>query len=413
MGKLDKNISGIRALMKDMKTEMYAIENPDMRALDEYIKNLYLEVLCTIVQYENEPAEMQVLYLKRIVKGMGVEEPLEEYMRKALDISEVDIQEFISFMKENTARYYFTLESMLLVAMGNPKQQNYEYLAELLEICEITKQDLEYLSLVVKSVLQQESSFYNDAKSIITEDGNTVSFVPYINNFYVGAIVDTEYEKHYSAPCKSISNNVELPNEYSVKKVSFSNLIININEEWNFESCEDILFDNCEIYGNTASIVFDACKNVVFKNCKISGFSAYTIVEKKVGLLSFYKCEFKSCMYIYARNTDDWRRLGAVIHWDEQAQSIGKITFDGIAEQKFQTLINECVFTDCGGRNKNNYYSSAVISNACCQVKNSKFVNCWHYRQNTDLDPEDARRTLFTSDSVSENNEIVGSANIN
>lgn len=412
MEKLNKKISDLRALMKAMKAEKYAIVNPDLMALDEYTKNLYLKVLCTVVQYENDPSEMQVLYLKRIIKGIKVEEPLEEYMRKALEISEVDLKEFVSFMKENLARYYFALESMLLVAMGNSKQQNFEYLAEILEVSGITKQDLEYVSLVAKSVLQQKSSFYDEAKLIIPEYGNQVSFKPYIGNYYAGAIVDTEYAKHYSAPSKELSNDIELPDTYSAKKASFSNLIISINSEWTFVSCEDVLFENCEIQGGTESIVFEACKNVVFSNCKISGFSAYTIVAKKVGCITLNKCEFKDCMYGESRSRQDWENLGAVIHWDEQILAAGENLFNGISNSEFQTIIDKCVFTDCGGRNYRYCYSSAVISNVRCKITNSKFVNCWHYNQNTRYDPEDRRRTLFTSDSVSENNETIGSANI-
>ena len=69
MTEINKKVDGLRTLMKDMKAEMYAITNPDLVELDEYTKNLYLKLLCTVVQYENEPSEMQVLYLKRIIKA--------------------------------------------------------------------------------------------------------------------------------------------------------------------------------------------------------------------------------------------------------------------------------------------------------------------------------------------------------
>ena len=117
-------------------------------------------------------------------------------------------------------------------------------------------------------------------------------------------------------------------------------------------------------------------------------------------------------MYGESRSRQDWENLGAVIHWDEQILAAGENLFNGISNSEFQTIIDKCVFTDCGGRNYRYCYSSAVISNVRCKITNSKFVNCWHYNQNTRYDPEDRRRTLFTSDSVSENNETIGSANI-
>lgn len=39
MENFKKNIEGIRLLMKDMKAEKYAIINPNLVEVDEYIKN--------------------------------------------------------------------------------------------------------------------------------------------------------------------------------------------------------------------------------------------------------------------------------------------------------------------------------------------------------------------------------------
>ena len=69
MDEFNRRISGIRRAMEEMKTEMYAISNPVTAALDEYIKSLYIKMLCTVVQYENDPSEMQLLYLRRLHKG--------------------------------------------------------------------------------------------------------------------------------------------------------------------------------------------------------------------------------------------------------------------------------------------------------------------------------------------------------
>ena len=112
MEEFNKNIEGIRRMMSDLRNEKYAIVNPDLVSLDEYMKILYLKVLCTVVQLGDEPTEMQVLFLKRIVAGIGVEDPAEEYMRRALEISDTDMQEFLTGMKENRAKYYFALDEI-------------------------------------------------------------------------------------------------------------------------------------------------------------------------------------------------------------------------------------------------------------------------------------------------------------
>lgn len=86
MDDFNKKISGIRSSMNEMKAELYAIKNPDLVILDEYNKDLYLKLLATVVQYDNNPSDMQILYLKRIVKGIETEKSIEDYMKKALEL---------------------------------------------------------------------------------------------------------------------------------------------------------------------------------------------------------------------------------------------------------------------------------------------------------------------------------------
>ena len=132
---LNKKIQEIRNLMDEMKEEIYSIINEELVNLDEYIKTLYLKVLCTVVQYENEPSEMQLLYLKRIISGMKAEKTMEEYMYMALEISADDIQEFFLIMKDNKIKYYFALVGILLLAMKKSSELSRKYLVELIELC--------------------------------------------------------------------------------------------------------------------------------------------------------------------------------------------------------------------------------------------------------------------------------------
>ncbi len=170
--------------MSEMREEKYAIVNPDTSALDEYNKTLYLKMLCSLVQFHNEAAEMQMLFLRRIVNGIGVEEKAEEYMRRALEISDTDIQDFLSFMGKDKAKYYFALEGIILVSLGQGDEESYQYLAEVIELLDICKDDLTYVCLVASAVLQQKSFFYEVAKKWINERVENVDYTPYLKNFY-------------------------------------------------------------------------------------------------------------------------------------------------------------------------------------------------------------------------------------
>lgn len=397
MDSFKKNIEGIRHLMKDMKAEKYAIINPDLVKVDEYIKNLYIKVLCTVIQYDNDPSDMQVLFLKRIVCGMKLDDSVEEYMRKALEISKDDIQEFITIFTEQKYKYYFALDGLLLVSMGNGKGMNYEYLAELVELIEINKMDLEYISLVARSVLQQESSYYDQSKELLNERIIGVDVSPYIHNYYVGAIVHTDELIHYNAPDKSLSNGIVFESTYSAKQVIFDNMLISLEQSWSFESCEKVIFQNCTIEGDNTTIQFMSCKEIIFSNCRFENFKQRTIEINEVENIEICDCEFEECYTHYNRNTNDWQILGGVIHTNN-------------ANRTATVHLIGCCFRNCGGKNKTNYYSSAVISNCNCNVENCSFYNCWNYYNNDTIDPENNRRTLFMRGTVDVNNEVVGSA---
>ena len=254
MEQFDKKIDGIRKMLEEMKDQKYAIVNPELVALDEYVKSLYMQVLCTVIQYENEPGEMQILYLKRIANGMDVEEPIEEYMKKALEISETDIKEFLSHMKTGKARYYFALDAILLVSMAQTSQPSYEYVAQLLELLEIDKRSLNHLALVAKSVLVQQSADFDCAKELATEYTSGLNFMPYIHNFYVGAIVDTPDEKYYASPDIVLGNEIELPTSFDERFVTFENLVITVSQDLHFNGCEKVRFKNCRLVGRPGSL---------------------------------------------------------------------------------------------------------------------------------------------------------------
>lgn len=297
MEKFSKNIEGIRKMMKDMKAEKYAIVNPDLIDKDEYIKSLYLKVLCTVVQYENDPTDMQILFLKRIISGIGLEDTVEEYMRKALEISELDIKEFLSIVGESKAKYYFATDGLIITSMRKGNSSEYEYLAELIELLGINKDDLEYLCMVVKSVLQQESSYYDQSKLKINERVEEIDFTPYINNYYSGAIVDTDTEKHYSAPDKNMSKSIEYPILFKERKVVFENVVLNIEEDWTFEGCEEVIFRNCLILGKESSFTFSSIGRVEIDKCKVKDFSNRIAYTKSVNNLIVTNSEFIECGY--------------------------------------------------------------------------------------------------------------------
>jgi hypothetical protein len=93
-------------------------------------------------------------------------------------------------------------------------------------------------------------------------------------------------------------------------------------------------------------------------------------------------CEFTNCKFKYKRSSDDWAVLGGVIYGNAMEMDI----------------INSS-FTDCGGINKDSYYSSCFISNIKSSVDNCRFLNCWHFYQSNNKDSNNPKRTMFPANS--------------
>lgn len=398
MEELNKNIEGIRRMMSDLRDEKYAIVNPTLIELDEYEKTLYLKVLCSLVQFGAVPDEMQLLFLKRIVYGMDVEDTVEEYMRRALEISETDMQEFLAAMKENKAKYYFALDGLILTAMEQEVEERYRYLAEIIELLDICEDDLQYVCFVASSVLQQQSSFYDEAKAFENERLREIDYAPYIQSFYSGAIKDSMELVHYVAPDKMNADSIAFRRSYTEKRVIFENLNISISETWYFVNCEEVIFNNCNFVGSSASVEMNGCKNICIQRCRFSDFRVPVFKQRYNIAVLISECEFENCVdtgkgraYFYGGE------LGGVIY-----------TYDKWANAS--NMIRKTKFRNCGGGCREDTKVTGIISNCRCEVSDCSFYHCHQYDKNGISDQ--SYSTLFSKDTVESNNELINSPNL-
>lgn len=391
-------VTELLSVLKKLTTEKYALVNQELKSVDEYVRILYIRLLCTIAEYENVPTESQQLYLRRIVSGLAIEGNLEEHMRQSLDISETDLREFLSYIKESSLRYYFVLDGLILTGMTSVSEENREYLAQLIEVCNVTKKELQQLCIIAKSVIQQEPSLFDEAKKRGNENIAYLDFTPYVQNYYAGAIIDTDEEKYYSAPEKEMVEGITFPERFhALRKVTFNNLKIDMNANIVLESCEEVCFKECDISGGEFNIKLLSCGNVRFENCRFSDFRNRVLIEEKNRNVTISNCSFTDCVFIYSRDSIDWKKWGCVIYSENSE------------ENGINNIIN-CIFKNCGGRNKVYYYSSAFITNARSSVSGSTFYNCWHYHSDEIYDPENRRRTMFLPDTPGENNQFYDCA---
>lgn len=311
----------MQKIAENLTDEKLVLFNSELAELDDYVKGLYLKMLCTVIQYENNPVEAQHLFLKWVMLGIGVEDSMEDCMRKALELSETDIQEFQSFVGSSNAKYYFMVDGLLLLEMGNSGEKGYEYMAEITRLLNIPKEDLKYVCMVVKSVLLQESSYYDQSKALRNSRVAGLDFLPYICSYYVGDIVDTFEEKHYFTLKKKLSKGKTYPHQFTEQKVVFENLALNIEEDWRFRNCKEIIFRNCELVSTGGKLLIQVVKNLVFENCKVSGFKDRFSIVECVDNMTVEKCEFVECGYTSERG----RESGGVFKFNEFCRDLEEV----------------------------------------------------------------------------------------
>lgn len=292
------NINEIRRFFKEAMSEKYAIKNTGLREKDEYIKVLYIKMLATIAQYENDINDMQVVFLKRISKGIACEEPIEEYMRKALEISVIEVQEFIENYKKDINKFYFGLDAIILLLLGSDVEQRRLYVAEILEMLNLSKGELTYLSMLARSILMQDSKVYDEAKAVMVESLKDVNFYEYIKNYYAGAVVDNDFQTIYTAPEKQSVDSLEGEcQRFTQRKVVFYGLEINVDGNWEFDGCEEVTFENCTINCVKGKIILSAIGSFVMRECLVENFNDAFIEMSHVNDFQLLTNNIVNCSY--------------------------------------------------------------------------------------------------------------------
>jgi hypothetical protein len=218
-------------------------------------------------------------------------------------------------------RFTFCIDGMLLLSVtGKTLDKQYEFLAELIEMLGVQKEELKYLSQVVVSILEQDSGEYESAKTMMPCSLGELNLYFYIKDYYIGAIIDNNEEKHYFA--NKLSRFTTLDGKKGVtfkqKKVVFENLIISLNCNWGFEGCKEVIFKNCQISGADYSLIFESIGKLIFEKCTISGFkdrigymnsiNEFSLLNNKV-IECGYTCDGDERGGVWVLSGSNWKAI--------------------------------------------------------------------------------------------------------
>lgn len=383
------------------KYKNYPISNYLLNSVDEYIKNSYFKMLAVVLQSEGNVNEEQKNLLQRMIAGAKCDYTMEDYFRQALSIEIEDFEGFMNSLRGLTLRYRFILDGLILNASYKDNVKAIKLLASLAEILKISKEELQYLVLLGKAVLEQNTGAYFAAQEQVTVQEPVAN--DYLDLFIQnkGIWQDNDVTILYSLDNSDISTiMLDRVKSKKTNTLKLLNLKFNIADyALVIENYQKVLVEKCTFVGKNYPITLQNCAEVVVKNSVFQNFISRTLIEKSISKLSFITCTFKNCRYEYSRESSDWMELGGVLYSDSPKKN-------GV------NYFNNCYFENCGGNNSYNYYSSAFISNCKSYLDSCRFNKCWHYHRSNEKDYENPKRNMFTSNSQAVNCKVENSADI-
>lgn len=385
------------------KAKNYPIYNSVLSAETDYIKNSYFKMLAVILEQGQEIYDSQRVLFERQVAGVECDYQVTDYLRQALEIEVEEYVDFTNECKNREVRYRFIFDALLLSAVENNNDEQTRLLASFVEALNIQKHELQYLALLAKAILEQNTSAY------VTAEENKVCSVPvsavkeYVEVMLVGNICQND-NMTIIHPVTSTTVNTEVLNAIEQTQtpiIKLSNIQLSLDQyRLSFEDFETVILEDCTLENSsTYAIHFNQCKSVQVKSCIFKNFKVRTIILDNVENISFENAVFENCEKQYRRSSNDWEVLGGVIYSNYPST---------VGDNKF---VN-CVFENCGGRNTEYYFSTQIISNCKSILEGCIFNNCWNYNKNNNIDPEDEKRRLFPPDSYALNCSNINSANI-
>lgn len=403
---MDKSkIDALCEYLNENVAKRYPIANSYLKNNTDYIKNGYLKMLAVVMGQSGNVTKEQTELFKRIIEGAKVDEKAEDYLRMAV---EIEINDFINFAdecKDLELKYRFILDAVILTCVKDRTEGQLALISQFCESYGITKEELQYIAMMAKAILNMSSSDYVSAYEVGV---STVAEAIFRDYMYLISKSCIYHNDHMTVLAPSHKEDVTVQILEKIKEVDtpvirIAGAEISVSEyNLQFRNKEKVILEDCVFTGGSNyPIYFYDCKEIVVRNCKFSNFNTRTLTFEGLSQVLLDGCEFENCIYRYERSGDDWKSLGGVI-----------FAYNPDNIQKFD-IVNTS-FSNCGGINGYKYHSSDFISNIMSNVDNCIFSNCWNcYYWWNEKDYENYKRRMFPSDSLATNCTYENSASFN
>ncbi len=270
-------VETIRTNMEKERPKNHPIKEHPLSECDEYVRKLYIDALCVIAQYEIEDAEKSLNFVRRVHAGAGLTNDFTDHIKNAMEITVERFEEFISQCKENKLENIFFVDGLIAAcAEGTPNSKQVDFISEIADALRISKKNVNHLSELAVSILEQSADKYHAACDKIEAENRWAlvrNIVCYVKEFVSGVIIDCDEILWIYSKEKAELKYFDIERDEDGKVVN-----VNFYNEWS--NHKEVIIENQKILWynityrtyigtstGTPSSVVENCEAFSLKNC--------------------------------------------------------------------------------------------------------------------------------------------------
>ena len=295
------------------KAKSIPLKNQILKNSKEYIQKSYLNLLASILHFNNleDIRQSQILYVARIIEGIGNKNiTLESIYSSSMDISIGEVNEAITQVSRELADLFIVDMIVCANIKGKAKDDILEYISNVFSLMNVKFDVMKELIYLANSILLLDRDRILNTKSIVDLNRFNYNFISIINEKIYYKLDDIE--KGAVGDLILINDKVqhiEEPinfDEFKFKSIKFINCVFNdvhsivcLNKKVDFISCK---FENIKesytegggLFSSQTAVDFMCIKNINIIKCQFINCSTSScLINLTKGNL--IECEFTKC----------------------------------------------------------------------------------------------------------------------
>lgn len=283
-----QSVKKITAVFQNDLPARLPFDQHPLKQQDDYTKELYCTMLAVIIQCEHTPELEQTIFFKRLIQGVNIDITFEQFMQKALTITEQFPKDFYDQLNGQPVFKNFIIDALVMMNCKEKMNKNqFAFLAELLSVFQISEKSLREWSAFAKNIVTQNK------KAIFKYVEDYADF----ENLQLFAYYDIDHNHHYYLKNGDIHQIDEMMNSDSevilLEECRFTEDLLS----YVIHSKKLVHFKNCHFEAIPNPLQFLNIHALIFEECEFCDFSDTVMVVKDIESIILKKCVIKNIKY--------------------------------------------------------------------------------------------------------------------